>query len=112
PATVQRINARRREIREQWMNRLKALVPSNTQPFDVGRRAHLRLDSAGVAGIVTSLWSNGWGVDKIFDAYATRVPTVDLMCEDYGLAYRLAQNDQHPKLRLYAESQATPQEVP
>ena len=40
------------------------------------------------------------------------MPTVDLSCEDYGLLFRLATNKQGPRVRLTAESQATPAEVP
>lgn len=112
PATVARLNARRQEVQRQTMARLQALAPAGTQPFALQRAVQLRLDSAGAAGIVTSLWSGGWGVDKIFGANAPRVPTVDLSCEDYGLVHRLASNRQGPRLRLVAESQATPSEVP
>ena len=36
------------------------------------------------------LWSEGWGVDKIFDAETRTIPHVQLSCEDYGLVFRLA----------------------
>jgi len=72
----------------------------------------MRLDSAGVIGIGTLTWSGGWGVDKIFGANAERAPSVYISCEDYGLLYRLATNKWGPRVRLTAESQATPAEVP
>jgi carboxypeptidase Q len=78
----------------------------------VNRTVYARLDSAGVIGVGTTLWSGGWGVDKIFGSNTQRVPSVDLSCEDYGLLYRLATNKQGPRVRLTAESQATPAEVP
>jgi hypothetical protein len=112
PATITRLDARRDEVRRTAAARLRALVPANTPPRDVARVGQLRLDSAGVAGIVTSLWSGGWGVNKIFGANATRVPTVDLSCEDYGLVHRLAEHAQGPRVRLTAESRATSAEVP
>ena len=71
-----------------------------------------RFDSAGVMGIGTTLWSNGWGVNKIFGAVSDRVPSVDLSCEDYGLLHRLASNNQGPRVRFTAEAQSTPAEVP
>ncbi len=76
--------------------------------FGGAAQLHRRLDEAGVAGIVTSNWSGGWGVNKIFNATAERVPTVDLSCEDYGLTWRLAANNQGPRLRLSADAQALP----
>jgi carboxypeptidase Q len=64
----------------------------------------LRLEQAGAAGILESYWSNDIGVNKIFATNTTRIPTVDLSCEDYGLVYRLAANAQGPVVRLNAES--------
>ena len=59
-----------------------------------------RLDKAGVAGIITSRPKDAFGTMEIFETYSTVVPTIALSCEDYGLVYRLAENHQHPKLRL------------
>lgn len=64
-----------------------------------------RLEQAGIRGILTNNWSQGWGVDRIFDARTEKVPTVDLSCEDYGLVYRLAEHNQGPVLRMEAESE-------
>ena len=63
------------------------------------------LEQAGAIGVLTSYWSGGYGVDRIFQARTERVPTVDLSCEDYGLVYRLAANNQGPMVRVAAESQ-------
>jgi hypothetical protein len=109
-STVARIDSLRDATERVAITRLRALAPSGTQ--NITRAAHLRLDSAGVIGIGTLTWSGGWGVNKIFAASATRAPTVDLSCEDYGLLYRLASKNQGPRVRLTAESQETPQEVP
>jgi len=59
-----------------------------------------RLDKAGVAGLITSRPKDQIGAMEIFETYSTVVPTIALSCEDYGLVYRLAQNNQHPKLRI------------
>lgn len=61
--------------------------------------------SVGVAGVLTNTWSNYPGIDKVFGTPKDRVPTLDVSCEDYNLLYRLAENNQGPKVRLYAESQ-------
>jgi len=45
-------------------------------------------------------------VDKVFQARTERVPSLDVMCEDYGLLYRLASRSQGPRLRVDAQSQA------
>lgn len=67
--------------------------------------AALRLDSAGVAAIITSRWSGGWGVNKIFDATAERAVSIDLSCEDFGLLHRLASNEQSPRVRIDARAE-------
>lgn len=59
---------------------------------------------AGAAGIVTSNWSKGFGVNKIFGAKTKTIPTIDLELEDYGMIYRLAEFGSKPKIRVVAES--------
>ncbi|MCA9762019.1 MAG: M20/M25/M40 family metallo-hydrolase [Gemmatimonadetes bacterium] len=61
--------------------------------------------TVGVAAMLGNNWSNYPGIDKIFGSPKDQVPTIDVSCEDYGLLYRLAENGQHPRVRLYAESQ-------
>jgi hypothetical protein len=109
-STVSRIDSLRAQTERLAIARLRALAPTGTQ--NLGRAVHLRLDSAGVIGIGTLTWSGGWGVNKIFAASAPRAPTVDISCEDYGLLHRLASKNQGPRVRLTAEAQETPQEVP
>jgi len=112
PATVTSINARRAEAQRLATARFRALAPGGTQPQDANRAVYARLESAGVIGVGTLTWSGGWGVNKIFGANTQRAPSVDLSCEDYGLLHRLATNNQGPRVRLTAESQATRAEVP
>ncbi|HEX9109427.1 MAG TPA: M20/M25/M40 family metallo-hydrolase, partial [Longimicrobiales bacterium] len=64
-----------------------------------------KLDAAGARGVLSNRWSQGWGVDKVFNAHAAHVPEIDLSCEDYGLVFRLAQNNQHPLVRVDAQAQ-------
>jgi hypothetical protein len=113
-ATVTRINQRRVEVQRQSLTRFRAIAmaPPNTPNNEINRMVYDRLESAGVIGVGSLTWSGGWGVNKIFDANTERVPSVDLSCEDYGLLHRLATNNQGPRVRLTAESQATPAEVP
>jgi len=65
------------------------------------------VEEAGAAGVITSRWSNGWGVQKIFGASTTQIPTIDVSCEDYGLVYRLAHRGQGPVLRVHADAEFT-----
>src|SRR5215203_4357508 len=110
-ATVTKLNAQRVEARRLATARFRALAPG-AQQQQIDSIVYGKLDAAGVIGVGTTNWSNGWGVNKIFDTDTKRVPSVDLSCEDYGLLYRLATNKQGPRVRLTAESQSTPAEVP
>ena len=62
------------------------------------------LEEAGAAGVLTSRWSQGWGVNKVFDTKARSVPVVDLSLEDYNLLYRLVEYGDRPLVRITAES--------
>jgi carboxypeptidase Q len=111
-ATITRLNAQRAEARRLANERYASLAPAGVTTTQRAAAIIARLDSAGVAGIGTMNWSNGWGVNKIFGAVSERVPSVDLSCEDYGLLYRLASNNQGPRVRFGVEAQSTPAEVP
>jgi carboxypeptidase Q len=93
PETVEAIRAERQERMGSWANRLRMLGPA----------PHRTLEDAGAVAVVTSRWSEGWGVNKIFAANTEHAVSIDLSCEDYGLVYRLAENEQGPRLRIDAE---------
>jgi hypothetical protein len=89
----------RKDAQDAWTKRVRAAgVPTDS--------LHALVAAAGARGIVTSLWSGGWGVDRIFGTRVATVPVVDVSCEDYGLLFRLAERGQGPVVRLEAESQA------
>ena len=44
--------------------------------------------------------TGGWGTIEVFETYNKTAPAVTLTCEDYGLVSRLAENNQHPRVRL------------
>jgi hypothetical protein len=96
-ATVARLDSIRSATQQAYRQRLARLG---------GRRAGPRLDEAGVAGVVTSEWSGGWGVNKIFSSPTRRAVAVDVSCEHYGMLFRLAENGQGPRLRVSAEAEA------
>ncbi len=95
PESVQRWREERTRVRTEWSRRFQRM----------GRGAFQRMDAAGVAGVLSGNWSDGWGVDKIFSAGTRAVPSIHLSCEDLGLVTRLAANDQGPRLRLDAKSE-------
>jgi hypothetical protein len=63
------------------------------------------LERAGAVGILTSTWSGGYGVTRIFQARTEAIPTWDLSCEDYGLVARLAERGQGPVVRMQADAE-------
>ena len=95
---AERITAERRAGMQAWNERITAAAGSMNA-------LRLQLEAAGAAGIVQSNWSNDYGVNKIFGTNTSTTPTLDLSCEDYGLVYRLAENDQGPVLRVRADAE-------
>lgn len=51
-----------------------------------------------------SLWSNGFGVNKIFDAHTIKIPIVDIALEDYGLLFRLTESGKQPRVSVFTQS--------
>jgi carboxypeptidase Q len=85
--------------RADWIGRAQS-----TGVTSLGEIAEM-LEGAGAAGILSSEWSRGWGVDKVFAAETQAIPQVDVSCEDYGLLWRLAVRGQGPVVRLEAEAE-------
>ena len=96
PETVERLAEQRQQLQRSYRQRLAPLG---------GRRAAQRFADAGAAAIVTSYWSGGWGVNKVFSASTRDVPSVDLSCEDYGMVFRMAENEQSPRIRMNIEAE-------
>ena len=102
PESFARMRAQRDTATRAWQERLRRTG------FGTGLGTGtlgVRLEEAGAAGVIASRWSNGWGVQKVFDSRTTRIPSVDISCEDYGLLYRLADNRQGPRLRIRADAE-------
>ena len=104
-STADSLKARRTAAQQAWQQRLQRTGYAGTGTVAVVALLSRRLEAAGVAGIIGSLWSQGWGVQKVFQAYTDRAPVLDVACEDYGLLYRLAENKQGPLIEVTAESQ-------
>jgi hypothetical protein len=98
-SSVDSMKARRTAAQQAWQQRVQ-------RTGYTGAALTRRIEAAGAAGSISSSWSQGWGVQKIFGTQTERTPVVDVACEDYGLLWRLAQNNQGPVVELTAESQA------
>jgi hypothetical protein len=66
---------------------------------------HAALKRAGANGVLGTNWSRYPGINKVFGSWHQQLPTMDLGCEDYGLLVRLAEQGQHPRVRITAESE-------
>ena len=104
-ASFARMRADRTAATRAWGQRLMRATGDTTAGL-AARSAMQKAEAAGALGVIMSTWSNGWGVNKIFDSWRLRrIPAVDLSCEDYGLVYRLTEKGQSPRLRVQAESE-------
>jgi len=98
PAEWDALVKTRTDYRAAWSERVKRTGLNN-------KALQLALQGAGARGVLTSNWSQGWGVFRVFDGKTTTIPAAVLSCEDYGLLFRLAEKNQGPVLRVTAESQ-------
>ena len=98
--SFERMKKERTAQTEAWSKRIsKTGYTTRTLPA--------ALEKAGAAGVVTSNWSAGFGVNKIFGAYTKKVPSVDIAMEDYGLLFRLTESGQKPRISVRADSKET-----
>ena len=96
-ASMDKMIQERKEQTEAWRKRISKTGYNN-------RTLATALEKAGAAGIIGSNWSQGFGVNKIFDAYTKKIPTIDVMLEDYGLLYRLTESGAAPVISVLAKS--------
>ncbi len=94
-----KMKAARAAQTQDWARRIRKTGYS-------ARMLQVILEKAGAAGIIGNNWSQGFGVDKIFNAYTTSIPTVDIALEDYGLLYRLVESGDDPQISIRADSKA------
>ncbi len=87
----------RERIRLDWDHRIKVTgCKADSLP--------VVLEMAGAAGVMSSMWSQGWGVYRVFDARTTVIPAVALSLEDYTLVYRLTEQGDNPLVRIETEA--------
>ena len=103
PAVAARGDSARAQAQREWGGR-NVRGTGYSLALGGGELA-VRLEEGGAAGVISSRPKNGRGTMEIFETYTTTVPTIGLSCEDYGLVFRLADNNQHPKLRLNLDAE-------
>ena len=95
--SFEKMKTARSETNKAWRENMRNTGYSS-------RSIHQALEKAGAVGIISSYWSKGFGVSKIFSARTKKIPTVDLELEDYSLVYRLAARGEKPMLNIVAQS--------
>lgn len=95
--SYEKMKSEKRENEISWSKRIQKIGMTS-------KNLALALENAGAAGILTSTWSEGFGVRKIFGASTKKIPTLSIALEDYGLLYRLTESGVKPKLNVKADS--------
>jgi carboxypeptidase Q len=103
PETARRYHARADDVFDEWNGR--SVRGTGYSMSLGGGRLGMRLEQAGVAGILTSRPKDAYGTREIFETYNTRAPALSLSCEDYGLVFRLTERGLNPRLRLQLDAQ-------
>ena len=96
-ASIEAIRAEQRKVSGDWNRNLRSVGLN-------GRTLPPVLEEAGAIGILSSYWSRGFGVNKIFSSRTKNIPTIDIGLEDYGTLHRLVAHGDTPKLRVDAQS--------
>ncbi len=103
PASRARMDTLRQQVSTEWGSRN---VRGTGYSLALGGgELGVRLDKAGVAGLLTSRPKNAWGTREIFETYNTVSPTISMSCEDYGLVFRLTERGNNPRIRMNLDAQ-------
>jgi hypothetical protein len=103
PAERARIDSLRLERQREWVGTVTTGPDVRGTGLSLalgGGELGLRLEKAGVAGLLTTRPKDALGTREIFETYNRRAPTLSLSCEDYGLVFRLTERGDRPRLRL------------
>ena len=94
------LKALRTRMNDEWTKRIRKTG------FKADTLAWV-LEQAGAAGVVSSVWSSGWGTFRVFGTTNEKIPVVALSLEDYNLLYRLTEYGDNPILRVETDSKLT-----
>jgi hypothetical protein len=102
PLSKARMDTLKANLTAEWRERIK----NTGYSLALGTGSlGIRMEAAGIAGIVTSRPKDAWGTIEIFETYDTKAPAIALSCEDYGLVYRLTEDNRHPQLRVNLDAE-------
>jgi hypothetical protein len=103
PESMERMDSLRAQVAREWTSRNIRGTGYNLAlgTGDLG----MRMEKAGIAGMITSRPKNAWGTIEIFETYNTKAPAVALSCEDYGLVFRLTESGAKPRIRMNLDAE-------
>jgi hypothetical protein len=106
-ASKEKMDSARAQIRREWSGRNIRGTGYNLSlgTGDLG----LRMEKAGIAGMITSRAKDAWGTIEVFETYNTKAPAIGLSCEDYGLVYRLTESGAKPRITMNLDAQILPE---
>lgn len=99
----EKLDSARARIRREWTGRNIRGTGYNLSlgTGDLG----LRMEQAGIAGMITSRAKDAWGTIEIFETYNLKAPAIALSCEDYGLVFRLTESGAQPRITMNLDAQ-------
>ncbi|MCB0280290.1 MAG: M20/M25/M40 family metallo-hydrolase, partial [Calditrichaeota bacterium] len=101
--SIEKMKAEREAAGKKWNENIeKTGMPTRSR--DGAKTIYDAIEEAGAVAVISSRWSQGFGVNKIFSTITKKIPSFDVGMEDYGLIYRLTANGDKPKLRLKADA--------
>ena len=103
PESKERMDSLRAQIGREWNSRNIRGTGYNLSlgTGDLG----IRMEKAGIAGMITSRPKDAWGTIEIFETYNVRAPAVALSCEDYGLVFRLTESGAMPRITMNLDAE-------
>jgi len=103
PESKVRMDSLRAQIAREWTSRNIRGTGYNLAlgTGDLG----MRMEQAGIAGMITSRSKDAWGTIEIFETYNVRAPAIALSCEDYGLVFRLTESGAKPQVRMNLDAE-------
>lgn len=103
PASKARLDSLRADLQREWGG-VNVRGTGYSNALGTGSLG-VRLEQGGVAGVISSRPKNAWGTIDVFETYNTVAPALALSCEDYGLVFRLTENNQSPTLRINLDAE-------
>jgi len=103
PESNEKMDSLRARVAREWTSRNIRGTGYNLAlgTGDLG----MRMEQAGIAGMITSRSKDAWGTIEIFETYNVRAPAIALSCEDYGLVFRLTESGAKPQIRMNLDAE-------